>query len=186
MTIAINEEFTPQSVRFHSFPTVKRNGLDPDFVGKYLFDLAGHLVERDNREAELRSTAEDAVERLNAYHGNIQTEPNAQAVQMMNRAQHEADRIVGSAQAQARHLLADARRRASGIWAQAEAVAAEGILNLGQVDIFSSTSGDLAANVREKAERLDEAEKQIKVLRQAMLDQLEDLRNAVHDAEKRL
>lgn len=141
----IPHRLTPErvrSIRFGRTP-IGRRGLNEDEVAQFQERVAAELAERDAAEAALRAKIEHYKRSLiqwqrehsgdpygeQATGGQVATRPTVEAVNILSRAQQEADayiaqtqqycrQLADEAQAHAEQLLAEARTQAEQLLAE--------------------------------------------------------------------
>lgn len=116
---------TPDRIREAEFPRTPlgRRGLDEEEVRRFLLEIAEEVATRDAADAAAQATIDHykraltlwQAERNDELTGASDTGTPAEAVDVLTRAQHEADAYVAEAKEYGQHLVEDARARAQTI-----------------------------------------------------------------------
>jgi DivIVA domain-containing protein len=179
---------TPERVRKMQFTRTQigRRGLAEDEVCLFLERVAEDIAARDAEDASMRAmvlhyqnTLADWRAEYRDPHGRTGTGvvPNVEAVNILSRAQQEADSYVAQTQAYCRRLAVDARDHAQQILAEAQAQAEEAANRA--VQGYRARSGDAYTPEFEELERrlawartflssLENVEAQLRTAREAL------------------
>jgi DivIVA domain-containing protein len=120
---------TPDRIRDAEFPRTPlgRRGLDEDEVRRFLQQIADEVATRDAADAAARATIDHykhALARWQAERNDELTGPTSQpteAIDVLTKAQREAEAYVAEAREYGQRLLDDARARAQTILDEARA-----------------------------------------------------------------
>jgi len=179
---------TPERVRKMQFTRTQigRRGLAEDEVCLFLERVAEDIAARDAEDASMRAMVLHYQNPLADWraeyrdpHGRTGTGvvPNVEAVNILSRAQQEADSYVAQTQAYCRRLAVDARDHAQQILAEAQAQAEEAANRA--VQGYRARSGDAYTPEFEELERrlawartflssLENVEAQLRTAREAL------------------
>lgn len=179
---------TPERVRKMQFTRTQigRRGLAEDEVNLFLDRVAEDIAARDAEDASMRAmvlhyqnTLADWRAEYRDPHGRTGTGvvPSVEAVNILSRAQQEADSYVAQTQAYCRRLAVDARDHAQQILAEAQAQAEEAANRA--VQGYRARSGDAYTPEFEELERrlawartflssLENVEAQLRTAREAL------------------
>jgi DivIVA domain-containing protein len=179
---------TPERVRKMQFTRTQigRRGLAEDEVSLFLERVAEDIAARDAEDASMRamvlhyqSTLADWRAEYRDPHGRTGpgVVPSVEAVNILSRAQQEADSYVAQTQAYCRRLAVDARDHAQQILAEAQAQAEEAANRA--VQGYRARSGDAYTPEFEELERrlawartflssLENVEAQLRTAREAL------------------
>jgi len=156
------QRLTPDRVRSIRFSrtTIGRRGVSEEEVGQFLHRVAEELAARDAAEASLRAKAQHYKNTLVQWQREqnesrdddtgetpAATRPPVEAVNILSRAQQEADAYIAQTQEYCRRLTADAERHADEIVNEARArasAAAVGTLLDDRAHATQTVAGDLA------------------------------------------
>ncbi len=124
---------TPERVRTMQFSRtpIGRRGLAEDEVAQFLQRVAEDIATRDADDAAARATIahyKNTLAHWQSEHGDYRDEtqrPTIEAVNILSRAQQEADSYVAQTQAYCRRIAVDARQHAEQIVSEAQARAEE-------------------------------------------------------------
>lgn len=187
-------EFDPALVaatRFTLTP-MGRRGYQPDEVHAFVSRVAAELARRDAREESLRAEADkfrdalrDWQSRQSLRHNTTaDTPPGADAVQLLSRAQQQAEGFVAQAQDYSRQLIGEAREQAKQVLDQARRQAEEQA-GLAEADHRDQAGALQAAHAQEQARRLTRvrsfldtvtaAEDQLREAREKLASEVDDL-----------
>jgi DivIVA domain-containing protein len=121
---------SPERVRTREFSRTQigRRGYAEEEVRLFLERVAEDIAARDAEDASMRAMVLHFQSRLAEQRGDDRTPAttavlSVEAVNILSRAQHEADATVARAQAYSRQLAADARQHADQILERAQAQA---------------------------------------------------------------
>jgi DivIVA domain-containing protein len=189
---------TPERVRKMQFTRTQigRRGLAEDEVTLFLERVAEDIAARDAEDASMRAmvlhyqnTLADWRAEYRDPHGRTGTGvmPNVEAVNILSRAQQEADSYVAQTQAYCRRLAVDARDHAQQILAEAQAQAEEAANRA--VQGYRARSGDAYTPEFEELERrlawartflssLESVEAQLRTAREALSYEFDRLGSA--------
>jgi DivIVA domain-containing protein len=189
---------TPERVRKMQFTRTQigRRGLAEDEVTLFLERVAEDIAARDAEDASMRAmvlhyqnTLADWRAEYRDPHGRSGTGvmPNVEAVNILSRAQQEADSYVAQTQAYCRRLAVDARDHAQQILAEAQAQAEEAANRA--VQGYRARSGDAYTPEFEELERrlawartflssLESVEAQLRTAREALSYEFDRLASA--------
>jgi DivIVA domain-containing protein len=189
---------TPERVRKMQFTRTQigRRGLAEDEVTLFLERVAEDIAARDAEDASMRAmvlhyqnTLADWRAEYREPHGRTGTGvmPNVEAVNILSRAQQEADSYVAQTQAYCRRLAVDARDHAQQILAEAQAQAEEAANRA--VQGYRARSGDAYTPEFEELERrlawartflssLESVEAQLRTAREALSYEFDRLASA--------
>ena len=116
---------TPDRIREAEFPRspLGHRGIDEEEVRRFLSEIAEEVATRDAADAAARATIDHykralarwQAERNDELTGASDTGTPAEAVDVLTRAQHEADAYVAEAKEYGQQLVEDARARAQTI-----------------------------------------------------------------------
>lgn len=189
MTTAIHPvaNFSPPEIRFRKFRIVKR-GFDPEEVADFLAAVAEELSRRDDEISSLQTQAAQLRTENSSMRGLVVEEPqpplDPAAGHQLERGQVAAEAVLDQAKMEARSIVRDARKRAAVMWDQAERAAGVGIVAVAEKQRLRP--GDLAADIRTKAENIERAARQIELIREQFTSQLNEVVVAAQDAQVKL
>jgi DivIVA domain-containing protein len=189
---------TPERVRKMQFTRTQigRRGLAEDEVNLFLERVAEDIAARDAEDASMRAmvlhyqnTLADWRAEYREPQGRTGTGamPNVEAVNILSRAQQEADSYVAQTQAYCRRLAVDARDHAQQILTEAQAQAEEAANRA--VQGYRARSGDTYTPEFEELERrlawartflssLESVEAQLRTAREALSYEFDRLGSA--------
>jgi len=189
---------TPERVRKMQFTRTQigRRGLAEDEVNLFLERVAEDIAARDAEDASMRAMVlhyQNTLADWRAEHRDPQGRtgpgvmPNVEAVNILSRAQQEADSYVAQTQAYCRRLAVDARDHAQQILTEAQAQAEEAA-NLA-VQGYRARSGEAYTPEFEELERrlawartflssLESVEAQLRTAREALSYEFDRLGSA--------
>jgi len=191
---------TPERVRKMQFTRTQigRRGLAEDEVNLFLERVAEDIAARDAEDASMRAmvlhyqnTLADWRAEYREPHGRTGpgagVMPNVEAVNILSRAQQEADSYVAQTQAYCRRLAVDARDHAQQILTEAQAQADEAANRA--VQGYRARSGDAYTPEFEELERrlawartflssLESVEAQLRTAREALSYEFDRLGSA--------
>jgi DivIVA domain-containing protein len=189
---------TPERVRKMQFTRTQigRRGLAEDEVNLFLERVAEDIAARDAEDASMRAMVlhyQNTLADWRAEHRDPQGRtgpgamPNVEAVNILSRAQQEADSYVAQTQAYCRRLAVDARDHAQQILTEAQAQAEEAA-NLA-VQGYRARSGEAYTPEFEELERrlawartflssLESVEAQLRTAREALSYEFDRLDSA--------
>lgn len=197
------QRLTPERVRSMQFARtpVGRRGFNEDEVLRFLQRMADEIAARDADEAALRANVAHYKNTLTQWHREhseqvsdevttappSRTQPSVDAVNLLSRAQQEADAYVAQTQEYCRRLAADAHEHAQEVLndarARAEAAADDA------ATIYRERAGDAYTTDLEELERrlvwartfltsLETVETQLRAARQALTYEFDKLGGA--------
>ncbi len=191
---------TPERVRKMQFTRTQigRRGLAEDEVNLFLERVAEDIAARDAEDASMRAMVlhyQTTLADWRAEHREPQGRtgtgggvvPNVEAVNILSRAQQEADSYVAQTQAYCRRLAVDARDHAQQILTEAQAEAEEAANRA--VQGYRARSGDAYTPEFEELERrlawartflssLESVEAQLRTAREALSYEFDRLGSA--------
>ncbi|HYZ99901.1 MAG TPA: hypothetical protein VE575_14170 [Acidimicrobiales bacterium] len=154
-----------RSVRFSRTP-IGRRGLSEDEVWRFVEHMAAEIARRDAVEAALIATSEkyrnalrtwqqEQVDRRDsvAQERSKKRRPDVELVNMMSRAQQEADALIAQTQAYCRQLAADAQEQADALLDNAR-LRAEDAAERAVHTYRASAGGEYSAATEELERRL--------------------------------
>ena len=196
---------TPERVRKMQFTRTQigRRGLAEDEVNLFLERVAEDIAARDAEDASMRAMVlhyQNTLADWRAEYRDPQgrtgtgTVPNVEAVNILSRAQQEADSYVAQTQAYCRRLAVDARDHAQQILTAAQAQAEEAANRA--VQGYRARSGDAYTPEFEELERrlawartflssLESVEAQLRTAREALSYEFDRLGSAGGPSDRR-
>ena len=166
--------------------SLTRRGYQPDEVHRFLARVADELASRDQREAALRTDAEKLKEALRSWQSQQSSQrlqapmpstPTSTAVNLVSRAQQQAESYVNQAQHYSRQIIAQARSQASELMRQTQdrakaeadrAVAEYRRDNAGQRDREAEDRIRQLVRARSFLEAVEVAEEQLRLTREGL------------------
>jgi cell division initiation protein len=200
---------TPERVRKMQFTRTQigRRGLAEDEVNLFLERVAEDIAARDAEDASMRAMVlhyQNTLADWRAEYRDPQSRsgsasgsgamPNVEAVNILSRAQQEADSYVAQTQAYCRRLAVDARDHAQQILTEAQAQAEEAANRA--VQGYRARSGDAYTPEFEELERrlawartflssLESVEAQLRTAREALSYEFDRLGSAAGTPDRR-
>lgn len=159
---------TPERVRSVEFSRtpIGRRGLDPDEVYRFVERMAEEIARRDALEATERANSEryrDALknwqeEQIRLRGGSVEAQPrnrrpDADTINLLSRAQQEADSLLAQTRVHCRQLAVDAQEHADGMMEDARLRAEEAAKRAAH-DYRTGAGGDYSADLEELERRL--------------------------------